>query len=146
MICDNFIFRQVEGFCYSFGIKSGVLIATVFSLLRCFIFGFFLNVIVLYLVYYNLFALFFGWLGMRLSRKISFWTTVTAVVSAVVFTVFFTLLDDIVTPLIFGFGLEAARVYFFASLYTVIPQTVCAALTVAVFFAPLTSVISKTGF
>ena len=51
-------------FCFSFGIAHGVAIAITFSLLRCFLFGFQINVIVLYLIYYNLFAvtisLYFG--------------------------------------------------------------------------------------
>ena len=38
-------------FCYKYGVKQGLLVATAFSLLRCFVFGFFPNVIVLYLVY-----------------------------------------------------------------------------------------------
>lgn len=130
-------------FCFSYGIRQGIAIATTFSLLRCFIFGFQVNVIVLYLVYYNLFAIFFGWLGGRLSGGMSFCKTAIVVASAVVFTVFFTLLDDIITPLIFAFHPNAALAYFMGSLYAVIPQSVCAAVTVAVCFPPLTKVIRK---
>ncbi len=43
-------------FCYVFGRKRGMLTATAFSLLRCFVFGFYPSVLVLYLVYFNLFA------------------------------------------------------------------------------------------
>lgn len=50
-------------FCYVFGVYCGLLTATTFSLLRCFLYGFIPNVIVLYLIYYNLFALIFGLLG-----------------------------------------------------------------------------------
>ena len=50
-------------FCYVFGVYCGLLTATTFSLLRCFLYGFVPNVIVLYLIYYNLFALIFGLLG-----------------------------------------------------------------------------------
>ena len=133
-------------FCYCYGIRHGIAVATTFSLLRCFVFGFQVNVIVLYLVYYNLFALFFGWLGRRFSGETSLLKTVIAVVSAVVFTIMFTLLDDVITPLIFGFHPKAAMVYFLNSLYAVIPQTICAAVTVAVCFRPLTQVIKKVNF
>ena len=37
-------------FTYKYGSKQGLLVATAFSLLRCFLFGFFPNVVVLYLV------------------------------------------------------------------------------------------------
>ena len=50
-------------FVYKYGIGQGLLVANSFSLLRCFIFGFMPNVIVLYLIYYNIFVLVFGFLG-----------------------------------------------------------------------------------
>ncbi len=130
-------------FCCCYGLRTGVAVATVFSLLRCFVFGFQVNVIVLYLVYYNLFAVFFGWLGGRFTGKTTLLQTLIAVPSAVVFTVLFTLLDDVITPLLYGFHPNAAKIYFYQSLYAVIPQTACAAVTVAVLFPPLTKVIRK---
>ena len=130
-------------FCFSYGIRQGVAIATTFSLLRCLIFGFQINVIVLYLVYYNLFAIFFGWLGRRFAGKVTFAKTVLIVVAAALFTVCFTLLDDVITPLIYGFHRKAAMVYFLQSLYAVIPQTICTVVTVSVCFHPLTRVIKK---
>lgn len=133
-------------FCFSYGIRHGIATATTFSLLRCFIFGFQINVIVLYLVYYNLFAVFFGWLGTRFSGGMSFSKTVIVVVSAVVFTVFFTLLDDVITPLIYAFHKNAAVAYFVGSLSAVIPQSICTAVTVSVCFHPLTKVIKKINF
>ena len=130
-------------FCYCYGVRHGIAIATTFSLLRCFVFGFQINVIVLYLVYYNLFAIFFGWLGARFTGKNTLLKTVIVVASAVVFTVMFTLLDDVITPAIYGFSENAARVYFYQSLTAVIPQTICAAVTVSICFYPLTKVIKK---
>ncbi|MGN0823134.1 MAG: hypothetical protein ACI4NG_05110 [Candidatus Gallimonas sp.] len=50
-------------FSYSFGWKRGMIVATAFSLLRCFLFGFFPYVVVLYLLYFNVFAFLFGMLG-----------------------------------------------------------------------------------
>ena len=133
-------------FCYCYGVRHGIAIATTFSLLRCFVFGFQINVIVLYLVYYNLFAVFFGWLGGHFTGKNALLRTVVIVVAAVVFTALFTLLDDVITPLIFGFNENATRIYFYQSLAAVIPQTICAAVTVTLLFHPLTRVIKKVNF
>lgn len=133
-------------FCYCYGVRHGIAIATTFSLLRCFVFGFQINVIVLYLVYYNLFAIFFGWLGARFTGKNALLKTVIVVASAVVFTAMFTLLDDVITPMIYGFNENATKVYFYQSLTAVIPQTVCTAVTVSICFHPLTKVIKKVNF
>lgn len=129
--------------CFSYGIRAGMAIATVFSLLRCFVFGFQVNVILLYLIYYNLFAVFYGWLGSRFTGKISLLKKGVIVATAMAFTVCFTLLDDVITPLIYGFHANAAKVYFLQSLSALIPQTICAMVTVAVLFTPLTKVIRK---
>ena len=133
-------------FCYCYVIRHGVAIATTFSLLRCFVFGFQVNVIALYLIYYNLFAIFFGWLGARFTGKNALLKTVVVVISAVIFTALFTLLDDVITPLIYGFSENAAKVYFYQSLTAMIPQTVCTAVTVTLLFHPLTRVIKKVNF
>ena len=133
-------------FCYCYGVRHGIAIATTFSLLRCFVFGFQINVIVLYLVYYNLFAVFFGWLGARFTGKNTLLKTIVIVAAAVVFTAGFTLLDDVITPIIYGFSENAAKAYFYQSLTAVIPQTVCAAVTVSICFHPLTKVIQKVNF
>ena len=133
-------------FCYCYGIHHGLAVATAFSLLRCFVFGFQVNVIVLYLIYYNLFAIFFGWLGKRFSGETSFAKTAVVVAMAVVFTVCFTLLDDFITPLIGGFHPNAAKVYFLQSFTAMIPQSVCTLVTVSVCFPPLTKVIQKINY
>lgn len=130
-------------FCFCYGIRHGIAIATTFSLLRCLVFGFQVNVIVLYLIYYNLFAVFFGWLGVHFAGKVSLAKTVLVVVFAALFTLGFTLLDDVITPLMYGFHKKAAMVYFLQSLYAVIPQTVCTVVTVSICFHPLTRVIKR---
>ena len=129
--------------CFCYGIRQGLAIATTFSLLRCFYFGFQINVIVLYLVYYNLFALFFGWLGTRITGKITLPKLGLIVSSAMAFTVLFTLLDDVITPLMFSFNRNATMVYFAQSLTAMIPQTICTLVTVSTLFLPLTKVIRK---
>lgn len=50
-------------FSWAFGPRAGALAAVAFSLLRCFIWGFYPSAIVLYIIYYPLFALTFGALG-----------------------------------------------------------------------------------
>lgn len=124
-------------FSYRFGAVRGMLVATAFSLLRCFIFGFFPTVIILYLVYYNLFALLFGVVGRKLERKMNAKIVVLLTVLAAVMTVCFSLLDDAITPLFYGFAPDAARAYFYASFYAMIPQTVCAVVTCSLFLMPL---------
>lgn len=189
-------------FCYTFGISMGVITATCFSLLRCILFGFNVSVIILYLVYYNLFAVLFGALG---KKTIPSWLsfvilTVSAVASAffavkglpisilyqrpitimlwVVFsisivlivvyavlliknngksgkeiasvtaiaavcTMCFSLLDDVIFPLIYGYSMEAARLYFYDSLVFMIPQILCTLISVALLFKPLVTVFKK---
>ncbi|MBE6974416.1 MAG: hypothetical protein E7436_02880 [Ruminococcaceae bacterium] len=129
--------------CFVYGIRTGVAIATTFSLLRCFFFGFHINVLVLYLVYYNLFALFFGWLGGRFAGNMSLLKNVVVVASAVVFTAMFTLLDDVITPVISGFGANATKVYFLQSLTAMVPQCICAAVTVTALFEPLRRLLAR---
>ena len=133
-------------FCYCYGARQGMAVATVFSLLRCFVFGFQINVIVLYLIYYNLFAVFFGWLGVRFAGEITLLKLCIVTATAVVSTVLFTLLDNVLTPLIFGFTRKAAIAYFYGSLYAVIPQSICTVVTVSICFHPLTRVIKKVNF
>ena len=133
-------------FCYCYGVRHGLAVATTFSLLRCFVFGFELDIIVLYLIYYNLFALFFGWLGSRFAGEITFLKTVTLVVCAVIFTGMFTLLDDIIKVVIYNMSPNAAKIYIYQSLPVMVSQMICAAATVSLCFAPLTQVIKKVHF
>ena len=126
-------------FCYSFGWKRGVIVATAFSLLRCFLFGFFLSVIVLYLVYFNLFALFWGGIGRKL-KKLYFIVPVAALC-----TVCFTLIDDVIWPIVGGLTAEGALSYFLMSFTAMVPQTVCTIVTVSLFFLPLYKIFDKAA-
>lgn len=128
-------------FAYKYGSKQGVLVATAFSLLRCFLFGFFPSVVILYLVYYNLFAFVFGLIGRAMKREYGLKKHILLIGMAVVLTVLFTLLDDVITPLMYAFTWEATKAYFWASLYTMLPQMLCAGLTVAILFPPLLRVL-----
>ena len=128
-------------FVYKYGIGQGLLVANSFSLLRCFIFGFMPNVIVLYLIYYNIFVLVFGFLGKVFRYEYSIKKHIMVVVIAVVMTVLFTITDNVLTPLIYGFTVNAAKAYFVASLYTVIPQIICTFVTVLIIFPVLIKVL-----
>ncbi len=118
-------------FSYYFGIVRGLLVANAFSVLRCFIFGFFPNTIILYVIYYNLFVVVFGLLGRKFKRQLNAKTHVALILVAVCMTIFFTALDDLVTPLYYGFSSGAMKAYAVASLAAVVPQTVCSAITTA---------------
>ncbi|MDE5788905.1 MAG: hypothetical protein K2H78_00660 [Clostridia bacterium] len=118
------------GFAYCFGVVRGLFVANAFSLLRCLIFGFFPNVIILYLIYYNLFVLVFGLLGRGFKKAANLKLLVVLTVAAALMTAFFTALDDVITPLYYGFSAKAAKAYALASLAAVIPQVICTLITV----------------
>ena len=130
-------------FSYRFGVKCGALSAVAFSLLRCLLFGFFPNVVLLYLIYYPLFAACFGILGNVLRRRVDLKTQLLVTALAVLFTALFTLLDDALTPLFYGYTKEAALAYFLASLPTMAIQCVCALLTVFLLFRQLMAVLRR---
>ncbi len=120
---------------FAFGGKRGMAVGAAFSLLRQLVFGFFPNVLILYLLYYTSLALLFGFLGRRVKRPLAalWWLTLIACVC----TLCFSLLDNIITPLWYGFTREAARAYFIGSFPVALPQVVCTAVTVGLLFIPL---------
>ncbi len=124
-------------YAFVFGVKRSVLVATAFSLLRCLIFGFFPSVALLYLIYYNVFAVVIGVIGNTLGHKTTRKTHFALIGVAVLLTIFFTLLDDVITPLFYGFSKDAALSYAYASLTACIPQTICVAVTVFLLFPVL---------
>ncbi len=132
-------------FSYCFGIRRSIFVANAFSLLRCFVFGFFPNVIILYLIYYNLFVLLFGLLGLRFRKNLDIKKLIILVIAACLMTIVFTGLDDIITPLYYRFSLDATKGYALTSLVAVIPQLLCTMLTV-IFLSPiLIRVFNKTN-
>lgn len=128
-------------FVYRYGIGQGLLVANAFSLLRCFIFGFMPNVIVLYLIYYNIFVFVFGLIGKLFRHEYSIKKHMVVLFIAVIMTALFTMTDNVLTPLMYGFTVNAAKAYFVASLYTVIPQIICAFVTVLIIFPVLVKVL-----
>ena len=152
LICVQFVLSGVAGvelvtvfflaFCFMGGVKAGITVAVCFSTIRCFLFGFYPTVIILYLVYYTGFALFFGFLGNRLNHKTSFRAFLWIVILATAFTAIFTLLDDVITPLFYGFGGSATKAYFYSSLPFMSAQCVCVAVSVSLLFIPLCRALS----
>lgn len=188
-------------FCYTFGIRLGVLTATAFSLTRCLLFGFSPSVVLLYLIYYNLFAVLFGAIGKRsapvwvspmllgLIAAFSMYFAISGVPVSILYqkrisvmlwilfgiaiallclfvvllcsriqrsrelacvttmaafcTICFTLLDDIISPIIYGWPFGTAVGYFYAGFIAMLPQTICAALTVFFLFTPLRKIYVK---
>lgn len=182
-------------FCYVFGVYCGLLTATAFSLVRCLLFGFVPNVVILYLVYYSLFAVLFGWLGhsrlpvwvcpllLCLLAGASAYFAATGIPISILYktrvsvmlwclfgiatallvlyivlllthkgakaelasvtalaafcTVLFTLLDDVITPLLLQYSFDAAIAYFYTGFLAMLPQTLCAAVSVFLLFYPL---------
>lgn len=205
--------------CFScvFGARQGVLCAVAFSLLRCFVFGFYPSVVVLYLVYFPAFAALSGGLGrvgkeffnrpplpvvlavnllliaiaaacataaamgliktsrlLRVTVTVFLWLVfalaallcvafnallvaqkrfgkdcsrylrvISFTTVAALCTVSFSLLDDVITPLFYGYSRSAALAYFYSSFTAMLPQTVCTVVTVGGLFLPATSVFEK---
>lgn len=131
-------------FSYAFGPWRGAVAALAFALLRNLVFGFFPTVVILYCIYYPVFALAFGFSGKLLERVPSrVIKTVAVVVCAVVLTVCFTLLDDVITPLFYGYTHDAAVAYFYAALPIMSMQCVSVAVSVGCLFIPMTSIFMR---
>lgn len=122
-----------------FGAKRGVTAAVVFSLLRCVLFGFLPNVIVLYLAYYPLYALICALAGKLKGHA----RHAVLVASAALLTICFTLLDDLITPLMLGMTKEAWKVYFYGSFLAMVPQTLCVAVATFALFFPLEKLFGR---
>ena len=126
----------LASFSYIFGWKKGVVTALVFSLLRQFVFGFFPNVLLLYALYFSLWTMLFGYLG-RKRKKLP-----VIIFLGTLATVAFTLLDNLITPLWYGYAKRAWEVYAYASVATMIPHLLCVGLTLLFLFIPLTKAFS----
>ena len=63
-------------------------------------------------------------------------------VAAAAVTACFSLLDDLISPLILGLSARGTRAYFYASLPVMVTQSVCAAVTVALLWYPLSRIFA----
>ncbi|MBR6737260.1 MAG: hypothetical protein IKL82_02720 [Clostridia bacterium] len=130
-------------YAYYFGVKRALITNLSYSLLRCFVFGFSPNVIVLYIVYYCLIALFFGFLGKKLGANVTLKKLVVIVILSCLFTALFTVLDNLITPLITGMSLNGFKVYFLSSLPVMGVGVINACVTVSLLFYPLLKLYSS---
>lgn len=130
-------------FAYRFGFRRSLIVANAFCILRCFIFGFFPTVILLYFIYYNLFVLLFAFIGKRFKGKLTAVKLIIIVCTAALANACFTLLDDIITPVFYSFDYAAAKAYFITSLYTMATHVICTVITVSILFPPLNLVFGK---
>jgi energy-coupling factor transport system substrate-specific component len=130
--------------CYSYvyGAKRGICVALIFCLLRNFIYGFYVTVIILYFIYYPLFALFWGTVGKR-------FTNIGAItLIATLCTLIFSCLDNLITPIFYfvspttPWNFRATYLYWIASAPFALTQCVSTVVTVALLFKPLTKVFS----
>ena len=123
-------------YAFVFGARKAMMAATSFSLLRCFLFGFFPTVLALYLIYYNLLVIVFSALGKHPLKKAWKQLLLLTVVGCVC-TAAFTGIDNILTPLWLGYTAKAWKLYAWASLYFMFPQLLSTAVSVPLLFFPL---------
>ena len=123
-------------YAYVFGARRGMLAATAFSLLRQFLFGFFPVVLVLYLLYFNGLAAFFGYLGEKNRRAMESRQLPIVMVFSCIATLCFTLLDNVITPLFFGYTWEQTKVYFTASIAVAVAHVISVGVSVFFLFLP----------
>ena len=121
---------------FVFGRIRGMAVATVFSVLRQLLFGFFPNVFVLYLIYYHLLAFGLGSIGKKYGAepKRKLWLVLLC---SCLYCVLFTVFDDLITPLWYGYSQRARTAYIVASLPVMGAQTLCVGITTGILFLPL---------
>ena len=119
----------------AWGPVRGVCVAVCFSLLRCLLFGFVPNVVVLYFIYFPLFAVALGLTGKFHGKKS--WIPILV---GTVMTPLLTLTDNVVTPLMTGLRGLRWRLYAYHSLPVVGTQTLCALITLIALYVPLKQV------
>jgi hypothetical protein len=117
------------------GVKRAIITGTIFSVVRQIVFGFYPTVLVLYIIYYNLLSVSFGFLGKK--EKDNFKFLMVTVIAACVFTVVFTMIDNVLTPLWYGYSKKATQLYFYGSLPFMLMQVINVGISVLILFFPL---------
>ena len=133
-------------YCFINGPLKGVIVATVFSLVRCLVFGFFPQVIILYLIYYNLFALILGLLGRVCENKKTVIKILLVTVIACALTLCFTLLDNFLSIYVFKMFASdrAIKIYLAQSMPVALTQVISNAVIIPLLFIPLVKVFELT--
>lgn len=130
-------------FCFSLGALTGCAVAICYTFLRSFLFGFFPNVMVLYLCYYPLLALAAGLLGKRLKESSPKKQLVFSIIVTAICTLGFSALDCTITPLFFNYTKEVWTAYIVQAIPVALMQTVCAIVSTALLFFPLTKTFTR---
>ncbi len=119
----------------SFGVVNG------FVLLRCVIFGFFPQVVILYIIYYNFLALVFTRFKFS-NKQLKAINYIIITVTAVLCTAVFTLLDDVITPIMFSYSQSMTKAYFVSSLIPMAMHCACVGITIPLLLPVLNKVYS----
>ena len=75
------------------------------------------------------------------TRKNSANDIVIVIALAVCCTVLFTIMDDIITPIIYGYSFDVAIGYFYNSFLALLPQAISVSISVTILFYPLKKVM-----
>ncbi len=124
-------------FCFTFGGLYGLLVAFSFSLLRVLLYGFFPNVLILYLVFYPTLALAAGVLGKRLRESSNVKQLIVIILFGLACTVYFSALDCIVTPLFYKYAQKAWVAYVYQSIPVCLIQCCSTVASLLLLFIPL---------
>lgn len=127
-------------FSFVFGALRGSISATIFSILRQILFGFYPNVLILYLIYYNFLTIIFGLIGLKI--KSTQRSLILIIVLACFCTSFFTILDNIITPIYYSYSIKARELYFKSSIPFMLSQCFCTSISVGCLFLPLCKIFS----
>ncbi len=130
-------------YCFVFGVLRGVTVASVFAIARCLVFGFFPQVVLLYLIYYNLFAVVVGLVGKVIKNKKDIVKIVVLAVTSCILTVCFTAIDNLLNLVILELSPSAFKIYVVQSIPVIIRQIICVAVTLPLLYFPLYKVFSS---
>lgn len=136
----------LASFVFCYGFRLGFSTVNSFILIRCAIYGFYPSVMLLYITYYNLFALVVGFIGSKSRHKLARKSFAASLIAIIVLVLMFTVLDDIITPLYYSLNWVMTKSYWMMSLTAVIPQEICAILTMIFLFPILVKTFTQLSY
>ena len=133
----------LAGFAFGCGLRRGFLAVNIFIVIRTVLFGFYPSIMILYFSYYNLFVLVMGLIGRRARHDLETRSFAISLVAVIVLVLAFTVLDDIITPLYYGLDWNTTKGYWIMSLTAIIPQEICAVLTMPLLFPIIVKTLNR---
>lgn len=130
-------------FCFCFGGLYGCAVAVCYTLIRTFLFGFFPNVFLLYIIYYPIFALASGLVGKLLKKSSPKGQLLGSIVAVAFLVILFSAIDCLITPIVYTYTKGAWMAYVVQALPVCAIQCGCAIITTALLFFPLTRTFSR---